>query len=514
MPTITRTIMNLFRAKRAWLVILAMIVLVGAGLRLYKLDALSFNADEFLDINATYGYARTGQWQAWDFNFQKSAERVNRPSDERAWPYRWQVAQVLRHFPPTETAARSVSVLWGVLSIVAVYLVARSMTGSRTIGLVSAFLIAVSPMAIEYGRTLRMYSMFFPIFLLFSWALFRFLEPVRSVPASLAKRFGRSFDVRMLPLVVALGILSFLLHQLSSNIVFVLSGYLVFWATYRYVRDKEFRNKYVFLSVAGLVSVASAFALFPDAVFRSLGALVFFEDHYAYVGKVLGDFSHPILALLAIAGGGFFLWKNSRRRESVWLGMSLVIILLAAVFLWKRNVGTQYIYFAQSFAVILAASGIVYSARFVRDILAKKGRPVSALMMALSLLVLPNYGYLFADENAYRASSGSDSPDYRSAFAYFRENKMEGDVLITRDFRNYYFHDARVDAYDFGGELSKENFSISELRELMLRYRHGWIVYSDNDERYISKEARYYIEDNLQRERSPMIRRGIAVYRW
>ncbi|MEK7494465.1 MAG: hypothetical protein AAB615_01180, partial [Patescibacteria group bacterium] len=103
--------------KKTWS-LLFFIVLLGAGLRFFDLGGNSFVADEFLDINSSYGYFKTGEWKAWDFNFDQPASmNQNDARDERAFLYKWQVAQLFHFLPPTEGTARSVSALWGVFTI-------------------------------------------------------------------------------------------------------------------------------------------------------------------------------------------------------------------------------------------------------------------------------------------------------------------------------------------------------------------------------------------------------------
>lgn len=505
---------NTLSTSRKILVTLLAVLLLGAGLRVYKLDAVSFSADEFLDINATYGYAKTGMWQAWDFNFQLPAERVNKASDERAWPYRWQVAHVLKYVAPTEAVARSVSVLWGIIAILVTFFVAKDFTGSKTIALISSFLFAVSPMAIEIDRTLRMYAMFGPIFLLFCWALFRFLEPRKSDVINLSPFFSfpLRFDFRFLPCVLFFGWLSFAVHQLSANILFGVAGYILFWSIFLFSKKQLFTT-YSFLAALGTLVFLVFWILYPNSVRLALGQLVFFDDHWSYLAKVFGDFSHGIAAFFLVVAGSWFLWEDHKRKEAIWIISFLVTILLAAILLWKRNVGVQYIFFVQPFAVILVSSGLVHAARFLARRFACSRR-VFVMSVLMGLILIPNYAYFAQEDNAYRQTSRSESPNYRSVFAYFLKHKQEGDALITRDFRNYYFHDARVDVYDFGGELSERNFSLTDLLAIQSKHTRGWVVYSDNDAKYMSKEARTYIEDNLIKARDPLVRGGVFVYYW
>ncbi|HCP08815.1 MAG TPA: hypothetical protein DIT25_03400, partial [Candidatus Moranbacteria bacterium] len=197
--------------KRNLILILAAIVLLGSFLRFYKLGNNSFVADEFLDINASYGYHQTGEWKAWDFNLGKPAERVNDPSDQRAWIYRWQVAQTFKFFPPTEATARSVSALWGIFTIILMFFAGWRFSGKKEIGLLSAFLFAISIAGIEFDRRIRMYAMFFPVFLLFSWNFFNFLEKKYSGKMPLCRWLSDKWGINAMYLIpaAALGILSF-----------------------------------------------------------------------------------------------------------------------------------------------------------------------------------------------------------------------------------------------------------------------------------------------------------------
>jgi len=107
-------------------------------------------ADEFLDINSSYAYFKTGIWQNWDFNFEKvNADNVFQARDERAGVYKWQVAELFNFLPPTESTARTISVLWGILTIALIYFVATDFTKKKMIGLIGAFLFAISTSGIS-----------------------------------------------------------------------------------------------------------------------------------------------------------------------------------------------------------------------------------------------------------------------------------------------------------------------------------------------------------------------------
>ena len=59
------------KKKITLFIILGIIVLLGGFFRFYKLGDSSFDRDEFFGLNTSYGYYKTGEWVAWDFNNQE-----------------------------------------------------------------------------------------------------------------------------------------------------------------------------------------------------------------------------------------------------------------------------------------------------------------------------------------------------------------------------------------------------------------------------------------------------------
>jgi hypothetical protein len=519
--------------KNKFLLVLILIVLLGSFLRFHKLGNNSFVADEFLDINTSYGYAKTGNWKSWDFNLEKPAERENDPSDQRAWIYRWQVAQILKKFPPTEAAARSVSAAWGIISILAIYWVSFRFTGNKYIGLISAFLFAVSASGIVFDRRLRMYAMFLPIFLLFSWFVFQFLESRYKGKNKYLGKVNERLGINILYLLpaVLLGYASHLTHELTVNIIPVFIAYCAVLFLFYFLRDKrvlgKFRapevqnrqfpawGKYAgILALAGLA--AAALYYFYPAVFSQFGGKIkIFNNNYSYFSKVFSDYSHPLLAVVFLSWGIFYLCQRARKlKEAAWIAVSFIFTVLMAVFIWRRNAGGQYIFFILPFGIILISAGIYAAAEFFKENLAKYKNKALAVSLAVSLLLLPNYGYFFEENNAYRQTSKSDNPNYRRIFGYFKKHRLESDVLITRNYRNYYFGGEKVKVFSFGGELAEKKLDLDDLEKILESHPSGWIIYSDNDERYISGDARNFIGKNMEKINAIEARGKVSVYRW
>jgi mannosyltransferase len=122
------------------------IAFVGAGLRFYQLDRLSFWYDEVV----TMRLARAGSaGELFDRLFEIDATRAPlHPLLLQVW---------LRFFGTSEFAARSFSVVCGIATIVLIYQIGRAAFDSGT-GLWAAWLAALSPILIVYSREARMYA--------------------------------------------------------------------------------------------------------------------------------------------------------------------------------------------------------------------------------------------------------------------------------------------------------------------------------------------------------------------
>lgn len=502
--------------KQAWQWLLIILVL-GAGLRLYGIGTNSFVADEFLDINASYGYFQTGEWKAWDFNYGMPAVlNENDARDERAFVYKWQVATLFTFLSPTEGHARLVSVGWGILSILLMFWTGYFYTRKKSVGLIAAFLFAVSISAIIFDRRLRMYAMFLPVYLALATVLYAFFEREYQGKVmwlrGIWNRTGLNF-VYFLPLVLLLG-LNAMVHGLSLSLIPVFGVYALTMMIMTWREHGTLRTKYGVVVGLGLLSAIAVMLFAPKLVRLALGSVVFFDDHYSYFGYVLRDFAHPLLGALMIALGSWVLWKRLKLpKESLWLTLSLVVPLSMAVWLWRRNAGPQYIFFVQSFALLLSAIGVYGLVGIVRERFAECRRGVLWTLLLVALL-LPNWGYFGEENNTYHETSSGGNPNYRKVFEYVKKNKTNEDVIITRNFRNYYLSGAKMPVYDFGGELSEAKFSLSELQDIMNQHPHGWVVLSTNDYDYISRDAELAIKKNMEQISNAQVRGAIEVYRW
>lgn len=508
-------IVSFTRYKYSVILILLAIVIFGTVLRLYHLGVNPFVADEFIDINSSYGYVKTHIWQAWDFN-QNIASNIDifAPRDERAWAYKWQVAQLLKFFPLSEATSRLASVGWGIASIFIIYWVARYFTKRKAIGLLSAFLFAISATAIAFDRKLRMYAMFYPIYLLLSLFLYQFFEENYKGKIRLVSFFYQKLKVNivyLVPLAVT-AIISLSIQLLTINIVPVFLVYALIQAIIL-AKKKQFINKYSIILLVAIISGIVMYAITPQTVLFYSGALKFFINNQGYFIKILQDYSNYFFALILLVSGAYALYKQKLSKEAFWLSTSFFVPLLLAAFMWRRAQGIQYLFFLQSFVIILIAAGIYFWAKFFSTNLQKFSRRAFGITILITLLILPDYGYFFRNDTTYRRDN-TQVADYRKVFTYVRKNFPTNGILITRNFRNYYLNNAKINIFDFGGERATSKLSLEQIQTLHTQNTAGWVVLFDNDSDFIAKDALNYIKQNFIKIDTSQIRGASEAYKW
>lgn len=535
-----------FFKKHKTIVILTGILLLTLVLRVWGLNNNPFIADEFIDMNASYGYHQTGTWHAWDFNLEKpDVLDFYAARDERSWIYRWQAAQLFSFFAPTETTARSISVLWGTLTTLIIFWSARVFTKNTKIALLSAFLFAVAMTGIEYDRKLRMYAMFTPVFLLLSTFLFLFLEKYEFFKKSssqkisplskkstrfqtvlfLKKIFGEKifgnniFGVNFLYLlpVILIGLLSLHLQLLTVNIVFSLFGYFLAIAIL-----SSFFPKKVSCSLSAkwglsvfILALPIIYFFFPEILLSISGTSRLFMDNYAYLAKMFGDFQHPLLGMLSVFFGFFTLLVTMKKpKQALWLLTAFLIPLLLTIFIWKRAQGTQYIFYLEPFVLILSATGVVGFVKWLqKSISTLPKKTISLFVFTLALILLPNYGSFFESQNTYHR--GNDPvADYRKVFTYLTKIHTPGDALITRNFRNYYFAKWHAPVLEFGGERADHNLTQEEIQNFICAHPSGFVVIFDNDWDFVTKDGRTFVETRLAKIDHSSVRGASEAWQW
>lgn len=500
------------------LLILAGIVVLAAGLRMHNLGNNAFAADEFPVVGSAYAYFETGEWNVWDFNTNMAENADTAVGGSQIPMYEWQVAQAFRFSNPTEATARSVSVLWGIVSVGAIFLAAYMFSRKRIIGLIAAFLFAVSISGIVLDRYVGIYAMFTPVFLLFSVTVFRLYDYEYRGKISFFQAVWKYFGLNGMYVVPALvlGYGSFLLSQSSFFIIPVFGVYALWRLVVEQRQTTSLGNKYGL--TVGLFAFATIIGLLfhLKAIVVAIGTLSFFAHYSSYLTVVSRDFWHPLFwVLFSLFGVRFLTKRMALGREAVWLSASFLTPLLFVMFLHKGNAGAPYIFFIQPFLLILVSVGAyAFALLSVAYFNERKKERVFFWAIAFVILLVPNYGYFVWENNTYHETSSGNVVNYRRVFGEFLLHRQPGDALVTRAFRNYYFTGVNAPVLDFGGMRTDHKLRLDEVQSFVLVHLHGWVMFTDNDTDFVSSEAMDFIRKTMDRVNSPSIRGTAEVYRW
>lgn len=153
------------------LMLMVIILLIALGLRIYQLDKVPIElyGDE-IDVGLQgYSILHTGK----DY-FGNSFPTMFKSFGEHRLPFFiYSSVPFISVFGLSEWGVRLANVFWGILGIIGIYLLARKLF-NPTVGLITAFLIAISPWHILYSRQAGIEALL--LVTLVTWGTWAFLE--------------------------------------------------------------------------------------------------------------------------------------------------------------------------------------------------------------------------------------------------------------------------------------------------------------------------------------------------
>lgn len=514
------------------IIVFLVIMMLGGFLRLHKLGMQSFIADEFLGIKISTGYNETGEWKHWDFN-------TKAPSGEeytRGQVYYWQVSKILNIFPTSEATSRLVSVMWGMIAMLTVFGATFLITRNWTIALIALFLSAVSITELIYDRKLRMYSMFAPVYLWFSFSIYHFLEYQKGLNCPLFGSFSKTKEEKETKCIITqiskkttlnwiwflpalfLGFLALKTHDLTVNILPTILIYMLVMGLFLLFKKKERKNRYLIttiifaiaavilkLSLPLLQGIPVAGYILKKSVSAS-GSLGWVQ-HWSYLEKITLDYSYVLFGLFFILVGGYLMIKKYGK-IGLWTALSFLVPLLLAIFSWKRNVGDQYIYLTQLFKVIIVACGVYFTAQKIAQIFGGT-KKIFGVVLGLILLLLINIPFFYSDTGFYQSVKEWQHSNYREVFEHFLEKKGDNSALFARPLTNYYLKGSNTNLLAYGDE---NKLTVPRIWDAQEKFDEVWVIYSKDTN--IKKAARKLMEREFELIETKYTNKKVKVYLW
>jgi 4-amino-4-deoxy-L-arabinose transferase-like glycosyltransferase len=551
-----------------WKIVLLLIVLIGSGcfLRLWNLGVPSMWVDEVNSFYAAKAVTEKGD--------------LALPSGyiyTRAPLYSYMTASILKIIGFDEVATRFISVVFGVLSIIMVYILAKNVF-NRNVGLLSSFFITFSHFEIGWSRTGRMYTLLQFLTLAILYLFLRAFELEKNkqslssfkVKGNSVKGFIKNFWMQMnispVWLVFTL-ILIFVSYQYVHFLtVFIICGilmYVFFMALVKLLissNSTRFINKYIVTSIVTIVTIGIAWIISPG-IQQMFNFFLSYTPPWAE-GQVtaqkklflfeflISPYRFPLAAFFFIGSLQTFFRFN---KKGILIFLSFIIPVLFLSFIFTHRVPV-YIFNVYPLFLILASYGFVNLIITEKKYLYEKwkilkGKHPIVREKFINLILVSSFFLMFIISPWIRISfhipfygDGNTNMavthyEWREAVEIVKNKIQPGDIIISSLPLTSMFYGVNADFTmnwsllnqskvlgvknekgkwkdNYGGVECIEN--LNQFKEIMINNNRGWILieqYHFDSNQYLPGEIRRYIQENF---REPLYTKNktMRIFNW
>lgn len=399
--------------NRSYIILLILIVLVGFMLRIYKLGYQSLWIDELisilissLNLNEIFGAVRMD---------------INAP-----------LFYYLLHFwmdlGKSELYLRFLSLILGLLSIPLIYLLADKLYG-KAVGLLSAFLLSISPFHIWYSQEVRVYTLNLFLSLISIWFFFKILQ---------------NGKLSYLGFIISCS-LSMYAHYSAFFILFITNWFLIImW----------YKKKYLFTKmnwiVSQLIIIILSIPVFEILLFQILNTFnqqgfIFLEElNYKVILRLFYDLifwrapfpiNIKILLLIPIAVSFFLgIWpnqkklkKNDGKNANILEGKTFFLLCYSILpilccYIFGQIVDKVFMYDARFFITFIPAYYII---------IAKGICDFNSNSVKYFLFLCIIFPMIFSIHSIYICKFPNAKPDMKNVVNYIKHNYREKDIVIV-----------------------------------------------------------------------------------
>lgn len=398
-----------------WL--LGVILLMGFCFRMYQIGFHDLEPDENVSYDAVRGILRTGA--------PISTSQI------------WYTRGPFFHYPLaiwvkivglSPETARTWSVLWGIATLIMVFVFTRLITGKVWIALIATAVMAIDPWELWYSRNVRFYQQTQFLYLLSYWSFYRgFIEA--SVLTHPPKRWYQYICCIALACIL-------LTQEVTMTLMpsFVL-GALYFYRPYQWSSDWRVLMSSI---VAGSMFVFNAMVfsikcLTPLVGLSSMttGHLKFQVSNITFFGT---DFfigfnrMHTLYSLLFFSGWLYFCYRKDGRTLFLFNTVLINVIFVTVLVSLKAS---RYTYPFYPLFNLLA----VYSAFILAEWLGNHLQTWLGGQLPMRVITIAAIGLLFLGniepDRILASYSESLTPRHLEVSQYVVDHKQPGDVVIS-----------------------------------------------------------------------------------
>jgi len=525
--------------SRVYIFILILLVLIGTYFRVWNLGLSSYWVDEVNSVFAAESLLENGDMAL--------------PSGmiyTRARLHTLITALFFYFFDINETTSRAVSAVFGILSIIMVYVLAKKIF-NRKVGLMASFLVSFSHFEVGWCRVTRMYTLLqflsIVIILLFikgfegesnKWNNLDLSNTKRGVLHNLFSFFrNKGISVSwIIVCIMCIGIVYFYVHSLIVFLAISLVLYLMTMTVITLFSKEDSRGefyKYLFASILTVFAALVVWFLMPGIRELTTNYLSYIPPWAAGTSMaknplylfefLISPFKFPIAAFFFI---GSIQALVRRDRLAIILICIFITPLFFLSFVFSHRSQT-YIYYVYPFFLILASYGFVNivegewnflknSLLFSKSKLLKSGL---YLMFFTIFLISPWFRVVFhiPDSGDGVTNFAVTTDEWRKASEILKNNKKEDDLVISSLPQVLMFYKVKSDytlnmaalkrseRNDFKDSIGRWRDvysgtvcieSLDELKKIIENNAAGWIAVSKyhlEHDNYIPEDVREFL---------------------
>lgn len=475
----------------------------------------------------------------------------------RALLFTYTVAGSFKMFGVNLLSARLPSIVFGMLSVLLIFIVGRRFFG-HTAGTIAAFLMAAMPFEITWARACRMYAMYQLFFLLGFFAFYQGFETTELADEKLRRSWIEKPAIRWGWLVTsALSMLvAFHLQPLAAVLgagIFIYLLSMFFFTGLGRSFATAIRSRYFWFALVMLLPLPLIFAV--PQLYAKLEAAYRFAPEWAskkgvsplyYARFLIGPTLFPVTVFAAVG----ILQAVSRLNRSAYYTATVFSIPLIFHSLLANAQSYRYIYDVFPLLLLLAAYGMANILNAELETLqrhltgsgrAHRHHAALQAFFAMTLLGILFTPFAFALNDALHISKGRMAPlggefnaQWEAACRYVNKHWKDGDVLVASIPLAAEFHGCKHAQYSLdNGEIdqfrkmegeqfqfhpfanAKTIIDLKDLYTVLQLHPRGWMVLDKG--RFLSgntpAEVREYVLTYLE-EQKTTASDTILVFQW
>jgi hypothetical protein len=458
-------------------VVAILILMISSTLIFYRLGYFDIWEDENLVINAAKGV------------YEQGIDYLDTGYD-RAWLHTLLCAGVFEVFGVSEFTGRLPSAIFGLLFVIACFVVFARWYGLAWIALLIPIICLMNDRFLLLFRYMRMYAILIPLFLIGVYVIHKTIKAFQdsTLVHDDRKRFSRS-TVLLAVLAIAFMPLLIHIHKLSAILLPVFGLFIVYQVLQRPTKG-QLRLLYI-VSGLGVILLLLTFVAELEALkmFRAVTKRILAPQTPmpAYFEFMLGN-GLPVNSTLMIllAGLGLIPSKvTSSVRHLVVFNYLLITMALVSMVFLISNEGRDYRYIAHIVPfVVCTLLLVVYQ---IGKVVWKKSYPW-LLMIVLgisSLDLIQDYERIYIRHPW--------APRYSAVYKTLKDNFKPGDALFAQNIKTYYLDPEALAGDKYYKISKKEGYAFAQFSLDLREARHGWIMWELHKSHHWPKDILAYI---------------------